>query len=154
VPEPDVVAGLGPDTDDIPETTWEPPVETWHPPQRKLQPPESIPAAQVTVLSEFEPPLIGPDDDLPAWGGPPALERITPLPRQGIPQPGGPRVFESSLLADLVPESAPGDEVSGPFQSRLLNELTADRDQPEPDRNDVLIAETPAVDPGRGARSE
>ena len=154
LPEPRLSAILDPEPDYISGAAFEPPVESLQPPVRTWQPHEHIPSDRVPVLSEFEPPLIDPDDDLPAWGGPPAVERITPVPIQRTPQAGGTRVFESSLLADLAPESAPSDELSGPFQSRLLNELTADREKPEPDGNDVLIAEVPAVDPGRGARSE
>jgi hypothetical protein len=129
-------------------------VEPWQPVERAWQPDEHGSPAQVPVLSGFELPLIDPDDDLPAWGAPPVVERVAPVPVRPSVPPAGPRVFESSLLADLVPESALGEELAGPFQSRLLNELTANRDTAEQDGNDVLIAETPAVDANRGARSE
>jgi hypothetical protein len=154
VPEPHVAEVPGLDVGAAKEIAFEEHVEPWQPTEPDWQSSDRLPPAQVPVLSGFEPPLIDPDEDLPAWGAPPAVERITPLPVLPPVPPEGSRVFESSLLADLQPESSPAEELAGPFQSRLLNELTARQDESEPDGNDVLIAEAPVADSNRGARSE
>ena len=130
------------------------PAETWQPPDREWVEPYVPAQASMPVLSGFEPPLIDPDDDLPAWGGPPVERLPEPVPYAPPAPPSSGDTFQSSLLADLKPETAQGEELAGPFKSRLLNELTSARNEAEPGGNDVLIAETPAVDPDRGARSE
>lgn len=122
------------------------PVETGRPPAgHEGAPPSFGKSPQPVVLSSLDSPLIDPDDELPAWDDPP-IERV-PAPVVYTPVSGA--AFESALLADLRPATAP-ESADGPFQSRLLNELTtADG---EAGGRDVLVAESPAVDSSRGAR--
>lgn len=138
--EPEAERWSEPDLKPMADRWPEPGGEAWDEPiLAPVEPPLDVP-----VLSAIDPPLIDPDDELPAWGAPP-IERSAPAPVQHVPSSEVGAAFESSLLADLGPESAPARETSGPFQSRLLNELTAPAGEPEPSGDDVLIAESPAA---------
>jgi hypothetical protein len=103
------------------------------PPPRPLSEPEPAPAA-------YEPPLIDPDEDLPAWNAParhiPQPKSYVPPPRVERPQPDPESGFQSSLFSDLDAPSAEQTDVSGPFQSRLLNELTRTERRPAPEPED------------------
>lgn len=105
------------------------------------------------ILPVLEPPLIDPEDELPAWNAPP---RSTPPPPAYIPpvSPSAPGLdagdaFESSLFADLEMSTEDANDIAGPFQSRLLNELTGEDAVPSEERADVLIDEFSLPAPDR-----
>jgi hypothetical protein len=92
-----------------------------------------------------EAPLLEPDEDLPAWNAPPRAipepEPYVPPPPREAPRPEPASGFESSLFADLDAPIGDKSEVAGPFQSRLLNELTSSDDEPVEGAADVLLDE-------------
>ena len=109
----------------------------------------------------LEAPLIDPDEELPAWN---AAQRSTPPPTPYIPpgshdaaDPESAAGFASSLFADL---EAPADDAAedvnstGPFRSRLLNELTGDSTESSEPVADVLLEEfsLPSQDDPPGGR--
>jgi hypothetical protein len=110
------------------------------------------------ALPVLEPPLIDPDEELPAWNAPPVP---TPPPPRYVPPnasdettPDPDTGFESSLFANLDTPAASVTDGAGPFQSRLLNELTLDEAEPGEDKADVLLNEfsLPAQDQPTGTR--
>jgi hypothetical protein len=116
--------------------------EQAQPPARPVREPEAAPPP-------YEAPLIDPDEDLPAWNAQP---KAIPQPPPYVPparversQPDPETGFQSSLLADLGATDGEERDVAGPFQSRLLNELTRNERRPEPEPEgggaDVLIDE-------------
>jgi len=120
-----------------------PPSVEWAAPQRA--PIEQQP----TPRRQSDPPLIDPDEELPAWNAParaiPEPEPyVSPAPRPShpvAPRPQGGAGFESSLLSDLDVPADEEPEVAGPFQSRLLNELTQVDEEPVEGTTDVLLDE-------------
>jgi hypothetical protein len=117
------------------------PPETVERPIPELAPVERTPAPG----RQPEAPLIEPDEELPAWNAPPraipeAEPYVPPAPRES-PQPEPTTGFESSLFADLDAPAGDESEVAGPFQSRLLNELTSSDDEPVEGAADVLLDE-------------
>ena len=112
-------------------------------PQRAPTEPQPPPRRQSDA------PLIEPDEELPAWNAPPRSipnpePYVPPAPRpsqQVAPRPQAGAGFESSLLADLDVPADEEPEVAGPFQSRLLNELTQVDEDPVEGTTDVLLDE-------------
>jgi hypothetical protein len=116
--------------------------------------PEHMPVERTAApRRQPESPLIDPDEELPAWNAPsraiPVPEPyIPPAPRvasrsesRELPRPETGSGFESSLFADLDVPAGDEAEVAGPFQSRLLNELTSSDDEPVEGAADVLLDE-------------
>jgi len=116
--------------------------------------PERMPVERTPApRRQPETPLIDPDEELPAWNAPPRAipepePYIAPPPQAARrPEPReAPRTepasgFESSLFADLDVPAGDESEVAGPFQSRLLNELTSSDDEPVEGAADVLLDE-------------
>jgi hypothetical protein len=109
----------------------------------------------------LEAPLIDPDEELPAWN---AAPRSTSPPTPYIPpsnqdaaDPESAAGFASSLFADLetpVDDAAAEANGTGPFRSRLLNELTGDSTESSGAVADVLLEEfsLPSQDNPPGGR--
>ena len=117
-------------------------------PELFRRPVEQAPASTDAVgptLTGFEDPLIDPEDELPSWDAPPPRTRQPTryvAPQEPSTAPGAASAgFESSLFADLDAQADAGGDVSGPFQSNLLNELTRDEAKPTKPVADVLIDE-------------
>jgi hypothetical protein len=112
------------------------------PPARPVRTPEPMPPV-------YEAPLIDPDEDLPAWNAQPKPipqpKPYVPPARVERPLPDPETGFQSSLFADLDARDEEEADVTGPFQSRLLNELTREERRPTPEPEgggaDVLIEE-------------
>jgi hypothetical protein len=98
-----------------------------------------------TPRRQTEAPLIEPDEELPAWNAPPRAipepEPYVPQAPRETPRPEPTSGFESSLFADLDAPTGDEAEVAGPFQSRLLNELTRSEDETVEGAADVLLDE-------------
>ncbi|HET7055907.1 MAG TPA: hypothetical protein VFI12_05555 [Thermomicrobiales bacterium] len=124
-----------------PNTTRSDPEQTPSP-ARPVREPDPMPPV-------YETPLIDPDEDLPAWNAQPKPipqpQPYVPPARVERPQSDPETGFQSSLFSDLSASGEEGTDVTGPFQSRLLNELTRNERRPEPEPEgggaDVLIDE-------------
>jgi hypothetical protein len=122
------------------------PVES---PTQERAPVERSPAPR----RQPEAPLIAPDEELPAWNAapraipepepyvPPARREAPPPATRETPRSDSTSGFESSLFADLDAPTGDESEVTGPFQSRLLNELTSSNEEPVEGAADVLLDE-------------